>query len=51
VIAINEKIKEKDAKQGIGGKRVLTILIAGIALCLIAFGLIEFLQVATETES
>ncbi|MEH6728262.1 MAG: hypothetical protein V7703_19095 [Hyphomicrobiales bacterium] len=48
---MNEKIAENDAKQGRNDKRVLTILVAGIALCLIAFGMIEFFQGTLDTNS
>ena len=48
---MNEKITETDAKQGRNDKRVLTVLVAGIALRLLAFGMVEFFQGTAHTTS
>lgn len=47
---MTEKLSAEDARQGGSGKRVLTILIVAIVLCLLAYGMIEFFQGVPETE-
>ena len=46
-----ETIPTNEARQGRGGKTVLTILVAALVLVAIAWGIAEFYGQASETEN